>query len=176
MILLGLQTLKLLPSFGRFAPVLPKRFVRIRCTTCGAQFRQRRISVGGLTVFLPCRLHPGTAALRACQGQLHDRRAHDGGLCGLARCRRCFSLSALSTFARGSFQRHFLKFAGVAMILLGFLNVQYGLVLAGSNLGPVATVPTPAISTAAPAAVPAETPRSSRCGSRTTNTFRTASP
>ena len=44
------------------------------------------------------------------------------------------SLSALSSFAKGAFQRHFLKFAGAAVILLGFMNIQYGLVLTGSGM------------------------------------------
>ena len=36
------------------------------------------------------------------------------------------SLSAVSSFARGAFQRHFLKVAGVAVIVLGLMNIQYG--------------------------------------------------
>ena len=44
------------------------------------------------------------------------------------------SLSALSSFAKGAFQRHFLKFAGAAVIVLGVMNIQYGLVLTGSGM------------------------------------------
>jgi hypothetical protein len=44
------------------------------------------------------------------------------------------SLSAMSSFATGTFQRHFLKFAGAAVIVLGIANIQYGLVLSGSDL------------------------------------------
>ena len=42
-----------------------------------------------------------------------------------------FSLSAVSSFAKGALQRRFLKFAGAAVILLGILNIQSGLILAG---------------------------------------------
>src|SRR5262249_25875395 len=43
------------------------------------------------------------------------------------------SLSALSSFAAGGFQRYFLKFAGVAVVLLGVLNIQSGLTLASTT-------------------------------------------
>jgi len=44
------------------------------------------------------------------------------------------SLSALSSFAKGSFKRYFLKFAGVTVLLLGFFNINNGLALTGSTL------------------------------------------
>jgi plastocyanin domain-containing protein len=44
------------------------------------------------------------------------------------------SLSAVSSFARGAFQKHFLKIAGAAVIVLGLINIQYGFVLTGSDL------------------------------------------
>ena len=51
------------------------------------------------------------------------------------------SLSALSSFATGAFQRHFLKFAGAAVVILGLFNIQSGLTLAATAGGPsVATV------------------------------------
>src|SRR5262249_18642795 len=44
------------------------------------------------------------------------------------------SLSAMSSFATGALQRRFLTFAGAAVIVLGILNIQYGLVLASSSM------------------------------------------
>ena len=44
------------------------------------------------------------------------------------------SLSAMSSFVTGSVQRHFLKFAGAAVIVLGITNIHYGLVLTGSGM------------------------------------------
>jgi len=54
------------------------------------------------------------------------------------------SLSALSSFATGAVQRYFLKFAGAAVVVLGFGNIQYGLVLTGSAMtrAPVTTTST----------------------------------
>jgi hypothetical protein len=52
----------------------------------------------------------------------------------------------VSSFATGAFQHRFLKFAGAAVIVLGLVNIQYGLVLAGGDLGspPVADTAKPA--------------------------------
>jgi hypothetical protein len=44
------------------------------------------------------------------------------------------SLSAVSSFATGAFQRRFLTLAGAAVIVLGLLNIQYGLELTSGNL------------------------------------------
>jgi hypothetical protein len=41
------------------------------------------------------------------------------------------SLSALSSFAKGALQRRFLRMAGAAVIVLGVLNIEHGLVLSG---------------------------------------------
>ena len=49
------------------------------------------------------------------------------------------SLSAVSGLAKGAFQKHFLRFAGAAVILLGIFNIQYGLVLTGSEVARPAT-------------------------------------
>jgi hypothetical protein len=43
-------------------------------------------------------------------------------------------LSAVSSFATGAFQSRFLKLAGAAVIVLGILNIQYGLVLASGDM------------------------------------------
>jgi uncharacterized protein len=41
----------------------------------------------------------------------------------------------VSSFATGAVQQRFMKFAGAAVIVLGIVNIQYGLVLAGGDLG-----------------------------------------
>lgn len=57
-----------------------------------------------------------------------------------------FSLSALSSFARGRFQRHFVKLAGVAVVFLGLVNIQYGFVLTGNDFsGGVQSASAPAV-------------------------------
>jgi plastocyanin domain-containing protein len=56
------------------------------------------------------------------------------------------TLSAASSLASGSFQRHFVRFAGAAVIVLGLANIQYGLALTGSDMSEaVATNSKPAV-------------------------------
>jgi hypothetical protein len=50
------------------------------------------------------------------------------------------SLSMVSSFATGMFQRYFLKLAGVAVVILGFFNIQSGLTLAGAGPGTLAAI------------------------------------
>jgi plastocyanin domain-containing protein len=47
------------------------------------------------------------------------------------------SLSAVSSFVKGIFQKHFLRFAGVLIIMLSNFNINNGLALAGFNLNSV---------------------------------------
>jgi plastocyanin domain-containing protein len=44
------------------------------------------------------------------------------------------SLSALTSFAKGNFLRYFVKTAGVVVVLLGLLNINNGLALAGVSV------------------------------------------
>jgi plastocyanin domain-containing protein len=59
------------------------------------------------------------------------------------------SLSAISSFAKGSFQKHFLRFSAVLVVLLGFWNISNGLTLVGfdfasaSSVGSSVTATTP---------------------------------
>jgi plastocyanin domain-containing protein len=48
------------------------------------------------------------------------------------------SLSMLSSFARGSFQTYFVRFAAVVVVMLGFWNIQNGLALIGVDVSPSA--------------------------------------
>src|SRR5439155_8946981 len=61
------------------------------------------------------------------------------------------SLSALSSFATGAFQKRFVRLAGAAVVVLGVLNIQYGLVLTSPGMSsPPAVVETAPASAAAP--------------------------
>src|SRR5205814_1258900 len=62
------------------------------------------------------------------------------------------SLSALSSLASGNVQRHFLKFAGAAVIVLGIANIQYGLVLTGSAMNVASVAPDAPVTPATPTA------------------------
>ena len=91
---------------------------------------QTAFLLGGLTFFLPCGFTQALQLYVLAKGDVLT-----GGLIMLAfalgTLPALLSLSALSSFAKGVFQRRFLKIAGAAVVVLGLLNIQSGLVLSG---------------------------------------------
>jgi uncharacterized protein len=133
MIFLGLQMLKLFPSLTRFMPAMPKALSHRIQDLAERRTKGGAFVFGAATFFLPCGF---TQAL-----QLYVLAKADfttGALTMLAfslgTLPALLSLSAVSSFATGVFQRRFLKLAGAAVIVLGALNIQYGLELTGGNL------------------------------------------
>jgi sulfite exporter TauE/SafE len=145
MILLGLQMLKLLPSITRFMPAMPKAFSHRIHDFAERQTKGGAFILGAATFFLPCGFTQALQLYVLAQGGFAT-----GALTMLAfaigTLPALLSLSAVSSFATGAFQRRFLTFAGAAVIVLGLLNIQYGLVLASGNMdvGAVAAGPKPA--------------------------------
>jgi sulfite exporter TauE/SafE/copper chaperone CopZ len=132
MIVLGLQMLGLFPSF---ALTLPKSIAHRIHDVGSRATEETAFLLGGLTFFLPCGFTQALQLYVLAKGD-----AVTGALTMLAfalgTLPALLSLSALSSFAKGGFQKHFLRFAGAAVILLGLLNVQYGLVLTGKDMRP----------------------------------------
>jgi uncharacterized protein len=138
MIGLGLQMLGLFPAVGRVLPAMPGSVARLLQDLAAHNTGQAAFLLGGLTFFLPCGF---TQAL-----QLYVLAKGDpltGALTMLAfalgTLPALLSLSAMSSFARGALQRHFLRFAGAAVVVLGLMNVQSGLVLTGLGGAPTVT-------------------------------------
>jgi sulfite exporter TauE/SafE/copper chaperone CopZ len=152
MILLGLQMLRLLPPFGKLLPALSKGLAH-RIHEFGARnARGGAFLLGTLTFFLPCGF---TQALQLYA--LSKGSATVGAFTMLAfalgTLPALLSLSALSSFAAGTLQRHFLKFAGATVIALGLFNVQYGFVLMQTGMEASAPAAREARRTAAAPAV-----------------------
>jgi uncharacterized protein len=138
MILLGLQMLRLFPALTRFMPTMPKALAHRIHDLAERETKGGAFLLGAATFFLPCGftqalqlyvLSKGSFAI----GALTMLAFSVGTLPAL------LSLSAVSSFATGAFQQRFLKLAGVAVIVLGIVNVQYGLVLAGGDLSAAPT-------------------------------------
>jgi sulfite exporter TauE/SafE/copper chaperone CopZ len=133
MILLGLQMLKLFPFLGRLLPRMPKVLghkvhdLAMRNSDGGA------FILGAATFFLPCGFTQALQLYVLAKGSFMV-----GALTMLAfslgTLPALLSLSAVSSLANGTFQKRFVRFAGATVVVLGFLNVQYGLVLAGSGM------------------------------------------
>jgi uncharacterized protein len=134
MIALGLKMLGLFPGLGRLLPSLPRAVsdriqgLASRPTEGGA------FALGAATFFLPCGFTQALQLYVLGKGDVAT-----GALTMLAfslgTLPALISLSALSSFAKGVLQRRFLRIAGAAVIVLGVLNIEYGLVLSGLGAG-----------------------------------------
>lgn len=135
MIVLGLQMLGLLSSLGPLMPTTPRWIAERIQGVAERGTRQTAGLLGGLTFFLPCGFTQALQLYVLAKGDVLT-----GALTMLAfalgTLPALLSLSAVSTYARGALQRRFLKFAGVAVVGLGVLNIQSGLVLSGIGSAP----------------------------------------
>ncbi|MEA2977857.1 MAG: uncharacterized protein QOF19_3377 [Alphaproteobacteria bacterium] len=133
MIMLGLQMLKLLPPLGALLPNMSKALGHKVHDLAERDAEGGAFILGASTFFLPCGFTQALQIYVLAKGSFAI-----GALTMLAfsvgTLPALLSLSAVSSFAKGGFQKHFLKFAGAAVVVLGFLNVQYGLVLTGSDM------------------------------------------
>ena len=107
-----------------------------RWTYSGAGTRTGGPAIAGaLTFFLPCGFTQGLQLYvlsigNPITGALTMLAFSLGTLPGL------LSLSVLSSFARGSFQTVFVRFASVVVVMLGLWNIQNGLALTGVDVSP----------------------------------------
>jgi uncharacterized protein len=133
MILLGLQMLRLGPPLSRLLPAMPKAFAHRIHDLAERETKGAAFVLGATTFFLPCGFTQALQLYVLAKGSFLT-----GALTMLAfalgTLPALLSLSAIASLARGVFQRHFLRFAGAAVILLGIANIQYGLVLGGSGM------------------------------------------
>lgn len=130
MILLGLQMLRLFPAAR--LPTLPRSFSDRIHRHASGETKGGALALGASTFFLPCGFTQALQLYVLVKGS-----AVVGALTMLtfsvATLPALLSLSAISSFARGKIQKHFLRVAGVAVIVLGAINIQYGLNLIGMS-------------------------------------------
>jgi sulfite exporter TauE/SafE/copper chaperone CopZ len=141
MILLGLHMLRIIPSLSAILPGLPRAFTERLQKAASGKTKRAAFALGALTFFLPC------GFTQALQLYVLGKASFTVGALtmlafALGTLPALVSLSALSSFARGAFQKHFMRFAGAAVVLLGLMNIQSGLVL--SNQGTASSVATEA--------------------------------
>jgi uncharacterized protein len=136
MIVIGLQMLGVVPPLGRLFPLIPKSAVHRIHDLVASEAKGSAFVLGAASFFLPCGftfalqlyvLSKGSAAVGALTMLVF----------ALGTLPALLSLSVISSFARGAMQMRFLRLAGAAVIFLGFMNIQYGLVQTGSNYVPV---------------------------------------
>lgn len=132
MLILGFQLLHLFPWMKRFQPRMPKFIAHRIHNLADNNKKSTPFVLGALTFFLPCGFTQALQLYVLSQGDIVK-----GALIMLAfslgTLPALLSLSAISSFAKGTFHRYFLKFAGVLVVILGVFNVNNGLVLTGTN-------------------------------------------
>ncbi len=132
MILIGIQMLNLFP-FLNFVQFKMPNFIAHKIYN-KAQSKSAPFLFGASTFFFPCGF---TQALQLyvlskgsfIVGALTMLAFSLGTLPGLV------SIGALSSFAKGSFQKYAVKISAVLIVLIGILNISSGLTLAGTNIG-----------------------------------------
>jgi sulfite exporter TauE/SafE/copper chaperone CopZ len=127
MIFLGLQMVGIVPQF---ALRMPKSFLNKIHDLSERRTKGSAFALGTATFFLPCGFTQALQLYVLAQGNFEV-----GALTMLAfalgTLPALLSLSAVSSMATGAFQKHFIRLAGVAVVLLGLFNIQSGLTLAG---------------------------------------------
>lgn len=132
MLMLGFQLLNLFPGLRRFSPKMPKFISHKIHDLSTKDGKGAPMTLGALTFFLPCGF---TQALQLYVLANGDWKI--GALTmlvfSLGTLPALLSLSAISSFVKGVFQKYFLRFAGVLVVILSVFNINNGLTLAGFN-------------------------------------------
>lgn len=133
MILLGFQMLHIFPALRRFQPKMPKFLSHKIHDLTGSDHPSVPFVLGAGTFFLPCGF---TQALQLYVLSTGDMLT--GALTmlvfSLGTLPSLMSLGAISSFAKGNFQKIFLKVAGILIVMIGIFNINNGLVLAGADV------------------------------------------
>lgn len=132
MLLLGFQLLHVFPWLQRFSPSMPKFLSHKIHDLSTKEGKGTSFLLGASTFFLPCGFTQALQLYVLASGSWQI-----GALTmftfSLGTLPALLSLSAISSFARGAFQRNFLKFSGVFVVMLALFNINNGLTLAGYN-------------------------------------------
>ena len=132
MIFLGLQMLHIFPQSMRLSP--PKALLHKIHALSDRKTKGSAFVLGAATFLLPCGFTQALQLYVLSKGSILV-----GALTmlvfALGTLPALLSLSAVSSFATGAFQKHFVRIAGVAVILLGLFNIQSGVTLAGLGAG-----------------------------------------
>src|SRR3989344_801414 len=133
MVILGFQLLNLFPWLRRFQPKMPKFLAHRIHDASSSGNKGAPFFLGASTFFLPCGFTQALQLYILTTGNFTV-----GALTMLAfslgTLPALISLGAISSFVKGAFQKHFLRFAGVFVVLLGLFNVNNGLALTGSSI------------------------------------------
>jgi sulfite exporter TauE/SafE/copper chaperone CopZ len=132
MVILGVQLLNIFPWLARLLPRMPKFIAHRIYDSSAKQGKAAPFLFGALTFFLPC------GFTQALQLYVLSKGSFMTGavimfVFTLGTLPALLSVSAMASFLKGAWQKYFLKFAGVLVVLIGLLNISRGFALTGIN-------------------------------------------
>jgi uncharacterized protein len=133
MILLGFQLLNIFPRLRRFQPKMPKFLAHRIHDISGKDSKSAPFILGAGTFFLPCGFTQALQLYVLSQGNI-TTGALTMFVFALGTLPALMSISAISSYAKGAFQKHFLKYAGALVILFGVFSINNGITLTGMSL------------------------------------------
>lgn len=135
MLIMGLQLIEIFPWAHKIKFTLPKSLSR----AFGLKERQEGYShnnafiLGALTFFLPCGFTQAMQVYAVSTGSFWGGAITMGAF-ALGTMPGLLSIGGLTSVVKGRFARGFFKFAGLAVIAFGLLDLSNGLNLTGLNL------------------------------------------
>lgn len=131
MLYIALSILKVIPK-GKFPIHFPKRFSHWIANMSESQNPAAPFGLGMFTFFLPCGFTQSLQLVALASGSFMGG-AMTMFIFALGTLPSLLGISAISSTARGKTSRLFLRFSGVLVLVLGFFNLNSGLLLAGVN-------------------------------------------
>jgi sulfite exporter TauE/SafE/copper chaperone CopZ len=134
MLVMGLQLIEIFPWFNKIKFTLPKSFSRalgLKDKPKGYSHNQAFI-LGALTFFLPCGFTQAMQIYAISTGSFLGGAITMGAF-ALGTMPGLLSIGGLTSVVKGNFARRFFKFAGLAVIVFGLLNLSHSLTLLNWN-------------------------------------------
>ncbi len=135
MLVLGLKLTEIFPRLHNKGLVLPKSISKLfGLSTEKKEYSHRGSFItGALTFFVPCGFTQAMQLYAISTGSF-TQGALIMGIFALGTLPGIISIGGLTSAIRGSFARHFFKFAGIVVIALAFFNITTGFNLTGWSL------------------------------------------
>jgi len=135
MIILGLQLTELFPKLSNKGITLPAslaRIIGIKKHGSKEYSHKNALILGGLSFFLPCGFTQAMQLVAISSGSFITGSLVMG-MFAIGTSPGLLGIGGLTSVVKGSFAKSFFRFAGVAVVLLAFYNINNGLTLMGYN-------------------------------------------
>ncbi len=150
MLYLALTILQIIPKGSM--PLRPPKWLAHRIAGLSeSRHPAAPFTLGALTFFLPCGFTQSLQLAALASGSFVSGSL-TMGIFALGTLPALLGISAISSTARGTFSRLFLRFSGTLVLVLALFNLQTGIALTGIDLGAMLAGP-PAAEGSAPAVV-----------------------